>query len=355
MQELFIGDTALLQMQNTLHESGIRNVFLVRGKLSYAQSGAGQALDRIMAEEDMTVSEWSDFQVNPKIEEAELGIQLLSESGAAAIIAVGGGSVLDMAKLIRFGYSYEGDLTGTDFTKRRSLLPLFALPTTAGTGCETTPFAVCYKGEVKYSVAHADMLPDYAIIYPPFTYSNSPYLTACAGFDAFAHAVESYWNRNATDDSKEYAFRAIDLLWKNLPLSVSSPTEEVRSAMAEGAYWAGRAIAITKTTAPHAFSYAFTTRCGYPHGHAVALTFPFFFEMNLKRDDALIGRLALNQSDSFCRQMKSFVEGLGLGNRGFKDADVDALLSKVNLQRLKNNPVEVSEENIRHLKEFLLQ
>ena len=127
---------------------------------------------------------------------------------------------------------------------------------------------------------HTDILPDVAIVYPPFTYNNPKYLTACTGFDALAQGIESYWNVNATEESDEYAKRAIQLLWPNLPVAVNAPTKQARDKVSEGSYWAGRAINITKTTAPHAFSYPFTTYYGYPHGHAVALTFPFFMQYN---------------------------------------------------------------------------
>ena len=118
-----------------------------------------------------------------------------------------------------------------------------------------------------------------AVVYPQFTYQNDAYLTACTGFDALAQAIESYWAKGATNESRDYSVRAIGLLWKQLPQLIQSPTKELRNQVAEGAYWAGRAINISTTTAPHAFSYVFTSKYGYPHGHAVAFTFPFFMKL----------------------------------------------------------------------------
>lgn len=368
-QKAFIGKDSIAEMQYFIHSLSPKKVFLLRGKRSYESSGAENVLNEVFSVEDLNVVEWFDFQENPKIEDVEKGLSLLRESGADIIIAIGGGSVLDMAKLIRFTNSYDGDLTGNVFSKTKSLIPLIAVPTTAGTGCEATPFAVCYKEMVKYSVAHPDMLPDIAIIYPPFTYSNSPYLTACTGFDALAQATEAYWNVNATTESDRYAEEAISLLWKNINKAVKSPSDGIRDAMSKGAYLAGKAIAITKTTAPHAFSYAFTTYCGYPHGHAVALTFPFFFDLNVCNFHGKLHKSINEQyytlkmqrlsslfgvdADTALNIVQMLIENIGLNNQGLKDNNLHHLLSLVNFQRLGNNPVLIDEISINGLIKYM--
>ncbi len=359
-QRAYLGRDALAPFQRELRQLAPARVFLVRGKASYAACGARDAMEKILAEAGISVFEWSDFRENPRLEDVARGVELFQASGASVLVAVGGGSVLDMAKLVRFAATHEGELTGGCFTRTGDApVPLFALPTTAGTGCESTPFAVCYKDGVKYSVGHPDMLPDVAVAYPPFTYGNPPYLTACAGFDALAQAVEAYWNIHATPESDHLAEEAIATLWRELPLAVKEPTEACRDCVALASNAAGRAIAITKTTAPHAFSYAFTTHCGYPHGHAVALTFPFFFSLNtLERKDAVLreavdapvyagkmrrlrGVLGLAPADDGCQAWEAYVRDLGLAARGWGGCDLASLVSQVNLQRLGNNPVAV--------------
>lgn len=368
-QKIFIGNDSIAEMQQYIHSLSPKKIFLLRGKGSYAACGAKDVMDEVFAAEKQLASEWFDFQENPKIEDVEVGVKLLKESQADIIIAVGGGSVLDMAKLVRFAYSYDGELTCNAFTKKHDLLPLFALPTTSGTGCEATPFAVCYKDKVKYSVAHEDMLPDIAVVYPPFTYDNSSYLSACTGFDALAQAIEAYWNVNATLESDRYAEEAILLLWKNIFAAVHQPSADVRAAMSKGAFLAGKAIAITKTTAPHAFSYAFTTYCGYPHGHAVALTFPYFFHLNACRfQDRLqsgldehvyarkVGKLLklLDLSPSeVLNKFQILVECIGLTCRGFNGHAVYDLLAKVNMQRLGNNPVITDARLVQELETYM--
>lgn len=332
------------------------HIFLVRGKNSYEKCGAQAVLESVFVKLACGVTEFFDFEANPKIEDMEKGLSLLKEYPTNMIIAIGGGSVLDMAKLLRFFYSYSGNPTGGEFEKKRQLIPLITLPTTAGTGSEATHFSVLYKDKVKYSVEHDAILPDVAIVYPKFTYGNSKYLTSCTGFDALAQAIEAYWNVNATEESDKYAAKAIKLLWPNLPLVVNSPTAEARNKVSEGSYWAGRAINITKTTAPHAFSYSFTTDYGYPHGHAVALTFPFFMRYNIGNSDILLNpninpylykikmQKMLQWLNMECVDvaiaMKEYIRNLGL-DIDISQIDISKIVSSVNIQRLINNPYKV--------------
>ena len=345
-QQAYLGRDSIKELIPLLRKHNVHHVFLVRGKGSYTTCGAEDIINDALAVVGCGVTEFYDFSENPKCEDMLKGIQVLKECNADIIIAVGGGSVLDMSKLIRFFSCYKGDVTDKSFEKIAELLPLIALPTTAGTGAEATHFAVVYKNKVKFSAEHEDMLPDYAIIYPPFTYRNPKYLTACTGFDALAQSIEAFWNLNATDESDAYAEKAIKLLWPNLPNVVNNPTEELRDKVAEGSYWAGRAINITKTTAPHAFSYPFTTYYGYPHGHAVALTFPYFFELNCgeKNKDrlrvgTLLSMLDFNDETSLFDKINRYITSIGLDRRKDIDVDIKTICDQVNLERLKNNPV----------------
>lgn len=337
--EFYIGGNALIDMQRIIEPMQVQHVFLVRSKNSYVQCGAAEKLQAIWQKIDCQVTEFTQFSNNPKEEDLLVGIDNFNSSNADSIIAVGGGSVLDMAKLIRYHA----------MTAVNRHIPLLAIPTTAGTGAEATRFAVLYKNGVKHSIEHEYIQPDYAILYPPFTYANPPYLTACTGIDALAQAIEAFWNRNATTESKQYAIKAIQLLWKQLPQLIQSPTPQLRDEVAEGAYWAGRAINITKTTAPHAYSYAFTSDYGYPHGHAVALTLPFFLALN--GNDELYQLLQTNKQ-SCMDDMIIYLKNIHL-DCNLHNIDIDAILSKVNAQRLANNPIEITPEIVYQLKAYL--
>lgn len=312
-------------------------VFLVHGNGSYVVCGAADVMKDVCA--GIQVTEFTDFSVNPKDEEAQKGVQLLLDAKPDVIIAIGGGSVMDMAKLIRH-YAAEQGVN----------ISLWAIPTTAGTGAEVTHFAVVYKNGVKHSIEADNILPDVSILYPPFTYGNNAYLTACTGFDALAQAIEAFWNPNATDESDVYALRAISYIHGALPQCIENPTDtRLRDDLLYGAYWAGRAINITKTTAPHAFSYAFTTHCSYPHGHAVAITFPFFAELNLKdnpKADELRWMLSIDKAADIKQYFLDYINRIGLRYEGTRGKDIHELLTQVNLDRLKNNPVAVTAREI---------
>lgn len=354
-QQVFLGKDSIKKIVPLLNRHNSKQVFLVRGKGSYTACGAEKIIKNALLETGCTLTEFYDFSENPKFEDMARGVGLLRGSRADFIIAVGGGSVLDMSKLVRFFNSYEGEVTGKTFEKINNLLPLVAIPTTAGTGAEATHFAVVYKDKIKYSVEHEDILPNYALVYPPFTYGNSKYLTACTGFDALAQAIEAYWNLNATDESDIYAEKAIKLLWPSLPDLVNNPTEELRDRVSEGSYWAGRAINIAKTTAPHAFSYPFTTYYGYPHGHAVALTFPYFMKLNCSelndneiRVNTLLDMLKFKRGTNLLEQMRCYVHSIGLQVRKDIVIDYEFIMSHVNLDRLRNNPVHVDNTDTLH-------
>lgn len=338
-QKAFIGNEAIKDWLQYMQSIAPRHCLLVRGKKSFDLCGGKKVIDELVGITNCDITEYSDFSVNPKYEEAISGVELFIASKADIIVAVGGGSVLDMAKLIRHMAAEKGYAA-----------PLHALPTTAGTGAEATHFAVVYIDGKKQSIAADDVLPDVAVVYPQFTYQNDAYLTACTGFDALAQAIESYWAKGATNESRDYSLRAIGLLWKQLPQLIQSPTEELRNQVAEGAYWAGRAINISTTTAPHAFSYAFTTHYGYPHGHAVALTFPFF--MKLDGTNNLLDLLGFTE-DAVVQQMEGYISSLGLELELTSVVDIPATLREVNLQRLSNNPIVVTQSTIKELESYL--
>lgn len=129
---------------------------------------------------------------------------------------------------------------------------------------------------IKYSVTDKEISATESFIDYTFTLTASPYLTACTGLDALAHAIESYWSIKSTDESRGFAIQAIQYIYPNLLKCITEPTEYTRKQLAIGAHLAGKAINISFTTAAHAYSYGITTYLHLPHGHAVACTLPYF-------------------------------------------------------------------------------
>jgi len=337
-------------------------IFLVTGRKSFETSGAQSViLDKLQGH---SIVRFSDFETNPRLEDVRKGLKLLSESKADTIIAVGGGSVIDMAKLIKGlsdqPYEPEEYICGRKVLENSRDTNLITIPTTSGSGSESTHFAVVYINKVKYSLAHSSLLPNNVILDYSLTLSMSPYQAACSGFDALAQAVESFWSVNSSGKSSEYSTEAIKLIKDNLVPSVTTPTEKNRSAMQHASNLAGKAINLTKTTAPHAFCYYLTSHYGIPHGHAAALLLGKFivYNSNISNEDVssqdataetvrqkiqnlcvLLGVKDTQEANQLINQMLS---SCNLENDINKIMDLDNkfddFFKSVNLERLKNNP-----------------
>ena len=321
---------------------GVKSVFVVHGHGSYVSCGSSDVVAGLCKANHIVLSEFDDFALNPKRTDVDKGIDVFKKARPDLVMAVGGGSVMDMAKLIRH-YSREH-------------VTLVAVPTTAGTGAESTQFAVCYIDGIKHSISDESILPDVAVLYPPFTRDNGRYLTSCTGFDALAQAIEAYWNIHATDESDDYALRAIELIYDVLPKTTLSDKD--REDLLLGANLAGRAINITRTTVPHALSYTLTSLYGYPHGHAVALTFPFFLRYYMQGGRAIYnGRdydryvekmkklsALLGVGDAPETVMRQYISRLGLGFDAERDFDDDVVAQGVNLERAGNSPMAINHD-----------
>jgi alcohol dehydrogenase class IV len=367
-QHEYIGFGALKNLKNILSDYSLKKVFLVNDKTSYEACGAESALSEVL--QSCETVTFSDFEPNPKVEDVKKGVQLFRAISCDAIIAVGGGSVIDMAKLINFFASNniepEQYLEGKEKQIKKGKL-LIALPTTSGTGSEATHFAVLYVNNIKYSVAHCTVLPDIAIIDPQLTLSMPAIITASSGMDVLSQAIESYWNINSTNESKAYSKDAIKLTLENLKMAVLNPSDDSREAMAKAAHLAGKAINSTKTTAPHAVSYPLTSYFGIAHGHAVGLTLPSFLVYNSKVCDKdvldsrgsdyvtetmneILRLLGVDSADNGKAMLHNLMKEIGLETRleplGVRsENDIERIVENgFNPERVKNNPRKVTPE-----------
>ena len=352
----YIGKGSISNLSEILKLHSGKKVFLVTGKSSYEKSGAKKIMESLL--KGVPYFRFSDFEENPKLEDVEKGIELFNREKCELTIAIGGGSAIDIAKLINSLSKVQGDLEKT--IKLNQLddkpFPFVAIPTTAGTGSEATHFAVMYINGEKHSFAHKYILPEYVIVDSQFTYSTPAYLTACTGADAFCQAVESMWATGGNSESKEYAKKAILLVWNNLVDAVTKNDYASKDAVSEGAYWAGKAINISKTTASHALSYKMTSLFDVPHGHAVALTLVHVMKANYEYAKEDIQRIlslinADNLSDGVAK-IETFWSEMGLcmklSQLGIEENQIFKL-SNCNLERLKNNPALLTKEYIENL------
>ncbi len=365
MQELFI-ENHFDELKSYIESIDKQKIFLVIDKGSYQISGAKKFIEKRL--QLSTDAIFSDFNSNPEIKDLEKGIELFKSAKYELIIAIGGGSVLDMAKLISL-MSHQtaliSSITKGESPIKNTKTELLAIPTTAGTGAEATAFSVLYIGKVKYSVASPYILPDSVYLSSEFSMSAPAYLTASTGLDAFSQAIESLWSVSANEESEAYSLEAIDLVWKNLKKAVLDNDTEAKSKMQEAAFLAGKAINITKTTAPHALSYAFTSYYNIPHGHAVCLSLAFFLEYNYKLSDKdctdprgaqhvkqrinkIIKILDVDINDVDAT-LDPFYESIGINTKIsslIKDFDSKLIVGNVNLERLSNNPRQIDEQTI---------
>lgn len=307
---------------------------------------------------------FQEFEPNPRYVSVELGIDQFLSNDCDVIMAVGGGSAIDVAKCVKLGLRMKRE----DGQMVRSVhvhnAPLIAVPTTAGTGSEVTQFAVIYYEGEKQSVSHPAIIPEYAVL----DENNLRTLSACQRkatvSDALSHAIESMWSIHSCDESCEYAERAIRRIVCNMDRYVRGDGAEKELLIA--ANEAGKAINFTKTTAAHAMCYKLTTLYGIPHGRAVMLCLPElweymcahldrcvdirgkkFLEGQFEKIAACLGQLTVKASIEFLKQLRRDWE-LEF-SREVNDDEVDLLASAVNVERLSCNPVELTKEDLREL------
>lgn len=276
----FLGPKSAHRTQEVLEGLNASRVLVVHGRTSFSLCGA----DRIAAEWEgpYTVRHFDGFHANPQIRDVREGVRLAREFRPDAVVGIGGGSALDVAKAIAVLASQDADpaenLTTPGLLRARRQCALILLPTTSGSGSEMTTFATIYDGSGKHSLDHPQVRSDLVLIDPDLTASMPLRTAVAAGLDALCQAVESYWAVSATEESRSFAHSAMAQLFVVLesaasrgfaPAVLQRPEERGRLALA--AATAGTAINITRTTAAHALSYLLTARQGLSHGAAVAV------------------------------------------------------------------------------------
>ncbi len=365
MHQLLFFSSDIDRLKSTIHSLEANRILLVRGKNSFFTSSANSFIKNLLG--NLPYIEFYEFETNPKWLQMKLGVNLVKEYIPELIIAIGGGSVMDMAKMLSvYAFTPLEDrlLTSNEGFSFRKKIPVLAIPTTAGSGSEATQFSVIYHHNTKYSVDHPLLLPDYVYLSGSFSGKADSYTIAVSGLDALFQAIESIWSVNSTKESELYALEALKLSWNNLPLAIEKKHLALEN-MQLAAHLAGKAINLTRTTAPHAISYAFTTFYGIPHGHAVALSFPFFinYNYNLSERDCndprgvesvknrikKVFEIIECSPDTASRYINDYIIRLGVDTniwRLIEGFNPLLITQNVNTQRLSNNPRVVNTEDL---------
>ena len=360
-----------------LNQLGVYRVFLVTDAGAWNLSGAAERLSPSLAKYEVTV--FTDFEPNPKLPDVLRGMEAFQQAQADVVLAVGGGSVIDTAKLIN--HLSAQPAPAAEVVRRRPGpaipgRPLIAVPTTAGTGSEATHFAVVYDEGVKRSVASPHIRPTHAVLDWRLTENLPAEITAHSGLDALCQAIESIWSINANETSLVYAEEALRLVFDNLENAFVGAKPENREALMRGANLAGRAIDITFTTAPHALSYPVTSGYGVPHGAAVALFIAPMLLYNSevstadcadlrgpkttgRRISRIVQLLGCENADDAANRLCQMLDQLQCPQRlreiGVTTSEqVQAIAGKVNAERLANNPRRIPADALSRLMEGLI-
>lgn len=304
---------------------------------------------------------FNQFTPNPLYEDVVSGVEMFRENNCNAILAIGGGSSIDVAKCIKLYSGMDNSKNYLEQECEENEIVLIAIPTTSGTGSESTRYAVIYYEGKKQSVTHESIVPKYAILDYRNLFTLPIYQKKCTMLDALCQSIESWWSVNATDESKIYSAKALAMIIANMDAYLENETEG-NSNMLIAANYAGQAINITQTTAAHAMSYKLTSLYGVPHGRAVFMCLPHIWKyMNEKQilsdifvEIAMV--LGYETVDEAIEYLLRLDNILFENDKVLMDTkDLEKLTVSVNPTRLKNNPLPLSENEISNLYKWIMK
>lgn len=322
-------------------------------------------IEKLLHSHNINYALFDDFDANPKYEEVENALKLFKDNNCDSVVSLGGGSAIDVAKCVKLFSAMDENKNYLTQEHKYINLKHIAIPTTAGTGSESTHFAVIYFEGKKQSVHDDIILPDIAILDYHLLLSLPLYQKKSTLLDALCQAIESIWSVNFTLQSKTYAKKAIKLILENEDGYLNGDVKSSKK-MIEASNLAGKAINITKTTAAHAMSYKLTSIYGLAHGHAVALALPKtwnYLVSNYKNTFDARGKKYLRSSldlinKSFICQndqeaIAKFISLLHkydfIKSLEYNENGLNEIVDSINIERLKNFPVSISKETLKQM------
>lgn len=248
------------------------------------RNGLTEPVEAALQENGVVYVRYDQTEANPTVQNVEQALACYHQNGCEGLIAVGGGSSMDCAKAVGARVVYPRRTVGQMKGILRVLRPLpllIAVPTTAGTGSETTLAAVIKDPERqhKYALMSFPLIPHYAVLDASLTVSLPPSLTAQTGMDALTHAVEAYLGRSTTRQTRTLALEAVQLIFANLETAYRDGSNTAaRKAMLLAAYKAGAAFSKSYVGYVHAIAHSLGGQYGTPHGLANAVILPYVLE-----------------------------------------------------------------------------
>jgi alcohol dehydrogenase len=344
-----------------INDKSFKKIFLLCGKKSFATSGAENFFKELLNKKETKLF-YKNLEL-PILDELIDIINAIKDFKPDLILAVGGGAVIDYAKIANV-VDVRDDLADLivnySYPFKKKYTKLAVIPTTAGSGAEVTSNAVIYVDGIKHSFESELLLPDNFFLIPEFLISAPNKIKASAGFDAIAQALESLVSKKSNDQSVEYASKSLRVSVNSYISFLNEPNLKNATEMSIASNLAGKAISISKTTAPHAISYPFTSLFNISHGHAVGLFFENFFSFNFdnlnrsetsfdlkKRFDLIFNLFDVenindfNSKISFIKKQANLEDNLVKLNINIKQSS-EKIIKGINLLRLGNNPVKIN-------------
>ncbi|MDE5820326.1 MAG: phosphonoacetaldehyde reductase [Lachnospiraceae bacterium] len=334
----------------------LSRILLICGK-HVAETPAGQCF----VSDKHFAAVFQEFEPNPSYESVVRAVSCFKENHCDAVMAVGGGSAMDVGKCVKAFADMDPAVDLLKQTIVPNEIPYFAMPTTAGTGSEATSFAVIYYEGEKQSVGDPSCIPDVVFLDSSILATLPPDQKKATMLDAICHCVESFWAVNATEESREYAGEALRTILNHYQSYLAGDAKAAKQ-MLSASYCAGKAINISKTTAAHAMSYKLTKLYGIPHGQAAALNLAFVWEQTCRQAEceeneallACLERLAglwgCASEKEAVRSYRELLKELDLWIRvPATEEELKTLTESVNAERLKNHPVDLSQDTIREM------
>ena len=349
---------------NYINDKSFKKIFVLCGKKSFVNSGAENLLKNISNKEIKLFYKKSEI---PILEELIEIIKDIKNFKPDLFLAIGGGAVIDYAKIANV-VDIRPDLAelivNYTYPFKKKYTKLAVIPTTAGSGAEVTSNAVIYVDGIKHSFESELLIPDHFFLIPEFLISAPNKIKASSGFDAIAQALESLVSRKSNDKSVEYASKSLRVSVNSFISFINEPNMKNATEMSIASNLAGKAISISKTTAPHAASYPFTSLFNISHGHAVSLFFEKFFKFNYdnidksetsfdlkKRFDLIFNLFDVQDINGFSSKI-SFIKKKANLEDDLTKFNIDIIKSSedvlkgINLLRLGNNPVKIDGKDI---------
>ena len=361
-----------IELDQWLEENKCRKLLIVCDGSIFYMDAFNKHLEELEAK-GIEMIGFRDFQSNPLYENVQAGVKLFRDERCDSIIAVGGGSAMDVAKCIKLysnlpGEGENGSWLSAEYVSND--IPFLAMPTTAGTGSEATRYAVIYYDGKKQSVTSESFIPETVLMDPTTLITLPPYQKKATMCDALCHAIESYWSVNSTDESKVYSREAIRGVIEHMDGYLNN-TEEGREGMLRAANTAGKAINITQTTAGHAMCYKITSLFRLAHGHAAILCDRVLFPWMVKNTNKCIDprgeeylKKTLNEigvamgcvdAQTGAERLVEIFNKLELEVPTATSEQYEELKTSVNPVRLKNHPIQLTVETIDALYHHVLR